>query len=397
MRLRKTKIGSYSRQKHPHNIWILIMTVLTLSACGPPYPSLKPELKKVTYADLPGWGEDALEEAHASLKQSCQAMCDSPLEMSFTEDIKIAAWQPFCTALKDIKNPTRHEMQALFEHYLTPYQVWSDSGSQGLFTGYYEPQLRGSQRKTAAYKVPIYACPPDLIMIEDLGIFRDGLKGTRIAGRNEKGHLKPYYTRAEIESGALEGQGLELVWVDDQVDAYFMAIQGSGSVVFEDGSEVHLGYAGTNGYPYTSIGKVLVEKGEFTPEAVSMQSIRAWLSEHPEKTQALFHKNQSFVFFRNRPEGGPVGAQGLPLTAQRSLAVDRIYIPLGAPLWLDIEHPDLTQPQVRQLVIAQDTGGAIKGPIRGDYFWGAGAQAGELAGIMKSKGGYYIFLPRLRD
>jgi membrane-bound lytic murein transglycosylase A len=371
------------------------MTLLSLSACEPLPPSLKLSLREFSYNELPGWGQDSMAEVYPTLTKACSEI--SVLNIPMIGDRKVGSWQPFYKALTHLKNPTSIEIQELFQNYLVPYQVRFGAQFEGLFTGYYEPQLRGSRIKTDLYNVAIYARPVDLIMIEDLGIFRNELKGIRIAGYNEKGHLKPYFTRAEIENGALEGRELELVWVDDVVDAYFMAIQGSGCILFEDGSKIHLGYAGTNGHPYTSIGKILVEQGEFTVEAISMQSIRAWLAAQPEKARSLLEQNQSFVFFRERPEGGPVGAHGVPLIAKRSLAVDRVYIPLGLPLWLDIEHPDLTQQKLQQLVIAQDTGGAIKGPIRGDFFWGTGPQAGELAGVMKSKGSYFVFLPRPLD
>lgn len=368
------------------------MTLLSLSACELSSPSSKLGVKEVSYNELPGWGQDSLVEVYSALIKSCSKISASSLPM--IGDKKVGSWEPFYKALTDLKSPTSIEIQELFQNYLIPYQVHVGPQSEGLFTGYYEPQLRGSRIKTEIYNVPIYARPTDLIMIEDLGIFRNECEGIRIAGYNEKGHLKPYPTRAEIENGALEGRGLEIVWVDDFVDAYFMAIQGSGCVLFEDNSKIHLGYAGTNGHAYTSIGKLLVMQEEFTPETISMQSIREWLAKNPAKAKALLQQNKSFVFFQNRPEGGPVGAQGLPLTAKRSLAVDRTYIPLGVPLWLDIEHPNTSQEKLQRLVIAQDTGGAIKGPIRGDFYWGAGSEAGVLAGVMKSKGSYYIFLPR---
>ncbi|MBL0942112.1 MAG: MltA domain-containing protein [Alphaproteobacteria bacterium] len=368
------------------------MTLLSFVACELPSPSIKLSLREVSYNNLPGWGQDSLVEVYPALTKTCLEI--STLNISMIGDREVGSWQPFYKALTGLKSPTSSEIQEVFQNYLVPYQVQFGSQSKGLFTGYYEPQLRGSRVKTDRYNIAIYARPGDLIMIEDLGAFRNELKGIRIAGYNEKGHLKPYPTRAEIENGVLKGQGIELVWVDDFVDAYFMAIQGSGCILFEDGSKIHLGYAGTNGHAYTSIGKILIERGEFTVKTVTMQSIRAWLSDYPEKAKDLLQQNQSFVFFRELPEGKPVGAQGLTLTPKRSLAVDRTYIPLGLPLWLDIEHPDTTQQKLQQLVIAQDTGGAIKGPIRGDFYWGSGPEAGALAGIMKSQGSYYLFLPR---
>ncbi len=238
--------------------------------------------------------------------------------------------------------------------------------------------------------------PADLVMVE-LGLFRPAWRGERIAGRVENGQLKPYASRAEIERGALAQRGLELFWVDDAVDAFFLHIQGSGRVRLPDGTVARIGYDGQNGHPYVPIGRLLAERGALPRDEVSMQTIRAWLAAHLGEAAALMEENPSYVFFREiagpADAGGPLGAQGVALTAGRSLAVDRAFLPLGAPIWLDLEDPAEGNGRLRRLVVAQDTGGAIRGPVRGDLFWGFGPQAAERAGMMKDRGTYYILLP----
>jgi len=214
-----------------------------------------------------------------------------------------------------------------------------------------------------------------------------------VTGRLENGQLKPYYSRAAIDDGALAGRNLELVWVTDPIDAFFLQIQGSGRIRLSDGSLMRVGYAGQNGHSYFAIGRDLIRRGVMTSETISLQAIDAWLRDHPDEAPALMNRNPSYVFFR-RLDGPIVGAQGVPLTPGRSLAVDRAYYPLGLPLWLDAEHPIDPNTRIRRLMIAQDTGGAIKGPVRGDYFWGHGRDAREKAGRMKSRGQMFVLVPR---
>ncbi|MGH6912588.1 MAG: murein transglycosylase A, partial [Geminicoccales bacterium] len=248
------------------------------------------------------------------------------------------------------------------------------------------------------YTVPLHLAPDDLLRI-DLGRFNPELAGYSISGRIQGNQFVPYHSRGEIESGALDDRGLELLWVDDRVDKFFLQIQGSGQVVLEDGRLIRVGYAGQNGHPYRAIGRDLIEIGALPPEQVSMQSIRTWLEANPGAARAIMDRNRSYVFFQENselgPDDGPIGAQGVPLTAGRSLAVDLRFIPLGAPVWLDSSapFPDGEAP-LRRLMIAQDTGGAIKGVVRGDVFWGAGALAEAVAGRMKSTGRYAVLLPR---
>ena len=276
------------------------------------------------------------------------------------------------------------------------------SARHGLFTGYYEPLLRGSRARSSRYRVPLYRRPPDIVQV-DLGRFREDLRGRRLAGRLRGATLEPYDDRRSITAGALRGRGLELVWVDDPIAAFFLQIQGSGQIELDTGERLRLGYAAQNGHPYFAIGRELIERGELTRETVSLQSIRAWLLEHPDEAQDVMALNASYVFFRTIEGDGPIGSQGVALTPGRSLAVDRTFVPLGVPLWLETTAPTVgnsaaegavDQSPVRRLVVAQDTGGAIRGPVRGDLFWGAGSEAEEIAGRMNSEGRYWLLLPR---
>jgi len=239
---------------------------------------------------------------------------------------------------------------------------------EGLFTGYFEIELNGSRRRHGPNQTPIYRRPPDLG-----------------SGRR--------YSRAEIEDGALAGHGLELIWVDDPIDAFFLQIQGSGRVRLENGQTIRLGYDGQNGLPYVPVGRLLIERGQIPREKLTMASIRAWMRDHPAAGAALRREDSSYVFFREIRGDGPIGAEKVVLTPERSLAVDRAYIPLGVPVWLDAEEQFVPNQRVHRLVIAQDTGGAIKGPVRGDLFWGAGHAGGDRAGEMNARGRYYLLLP----
>ncbi len=241
--------------------------------------------------------------------------------------------------------------------------------SDGLFTGYYEIEAKGSLTRHGPYETPIYRKPADL-----------------------GSGARP--TRAEIEDGALAGRGLELLWLDDPVDAFFLEIQGSGRVGLAGGGSVRVGYDGQNGAPYVAIGRLLIERGSIPREKMSMSAIRTWMNEHPEAGAALRRENPSYVFFREIGDQGPIGAEGVVLTPERSIAVDRSFIALGTPIWLEADERYALAESVRRLVVAQDTGGAIKGPVRGDVFWGTGADAGTRAGIMNARGRYYLLLPR---
>jgi membrane-bound lytic murein transglycosylase A len=263
----------------------------------------------------------------------------------------------------------------------------------GLITGYYEPVLQGSRQRVAPYLHPLYATPDDLLSI-DLGSLYPELRNLRLRGRVEGRRVVPYAARNEIERGTKALAGKELLWVDDAVEAFFLQIQGSGRIRLPDGSTTRVGYADQNGHPYRPIGRWLVEQGELARDQVSMQSIKQWASANPARLQELLSQNPSYVFFRELPDSnaGPIGAQGVALTAERSLAIDPRTTPLGTPVFLATTRPDNGQP-LNRLMMAQDTGGAIRGAVRADLFWGSGPQAGELAGRMRQQGRLWLLWP----
>ncbi len=285
--------------------------------------------------------------------------------------------------------------RAFFETWFDPFLADDNDNAEGLFTGYYEAELHGSRTRREAYQTPIYARPKDMVTA-DLGLFREEWKGKTLVGRVVDGRLRPFPSRAEIEAGALAGEDLEILWVDDPVDAFFLHIQGSGRVVMNDGEIVRLGYAAQNGHSYVAIGRELIERGAISRERMSMQAIRGWLEDHSDEAPQLMASNPSFVFFRELKGPGPIGAQGVPLTPGRSLAVDRKYIPLGVPLWLDTTDPLSPDTPLRRLVVAQDTGGAIKGPVRGDLFWGFGAAAAAQGGTDETGRALLSVAPEVR-
>ncbi|HYR05863.1 MAG TPA: MltA domain-containing protein, partial [Gallionella sp.] len=296
---------------------------------------------------------------------------------------------------KELKQPDNTTLRTFFEEGFTPYQVFNpDGSSQGLVTGYYEPKLAGSRVRTERFRYPLYAVPDDLLTI-DLGDAYPQLKDLRLRGRLQGKRIVPYYNRSEIEAGKATLQGRELFWVDNAVELFFLQIQGSGRIELPDGSLVKVGYADQNGYPYVSIGKKLVEMGELKIEEASMQGIKNWAKQSPEKLPALLVQNPSYVFFRELPNGlsAPLGALGVPLTEAYSIAVDPRIIPLGAPVFLSTTYPNTAEP-LNRLVLAQDTGGAIKGAVRADFFWGFGEQAGIQAGSMKQGGQMWVLFPK---
>lgn len=356
---------------------------------------------------MPGWTADSPAPALAALVRSCSRLLPLADDITVKPEAvggTVRDWRGPCAAAAATPAGDDAAARAFFERWFVPYLAANNGQPDGLFTGYYEPELRGARARGGPYVVPLYARPADLVTV-DLGLFREDWRGTNIAGRVQNGALRPYPTRAEIEAGALSklktgaGAPLPLVWVDDAIDAFFLQIQGSGRVVFDDGSIMRVGYAATNGRPYVAIGRELIRDGALTRDEATMPGIRAWLLAHPDQASALMDKDPSFVFFRAlpppaAPDDGPPGAQGVPLMPGRSLAVDRRFLPLGVPVWLDAEDPLVKGARLQRLLIAQDTGGAIRGPVRGDLFWGHGPDAALRAGSMRSSGRYWIFLPR---
>jgi membrane-bound lytic murein transglycosylase A len=373
-----------------------VLACVALAACEttPPPPHLV--LTPARFADLPGWSADRQGEGLVALQRSCTRI----LTLEDTQTVgptgyarPVAAWRGACEQALRLDANDHAAIRAFFEQNFVPFAASDNDRGDGLFTGYYEPELRGSRAPDARYKVPLHGRPADLVTV-DLALFKPEWKGQRITGRLDNGTLKPYPTRAEIEAGALRNAKSEIVWVDSAVDAFFLQVQGSGRIMFEDGSVVRVGYAAQNGHPYVAIGRELIARGVLTRENVSMQSIRAWLAANPADAAGVMNLNPSYVFFRTLNGDGPLGSEGVVLTPGRSLAVDRAFLSMSLPIWLDAEDPLDPASRLQRLVVAQDTGGAIRGPVRGDVFWGHGADAAERAGRMRSAGRYWILLPR---
>jgi membrane-bound lytic murein transglycosylase A len=363
-----------------------------------PAPGLR--LAAVGYGAVPGWAEGRQAGALPALARSCQRFARRPDDKPVGVDGvggTVGQWRAACAALAAVPANDDAAARAYFESWFQAYAVYDGGRREGLFTGYYEPMLRASAAPGGPFRYPLYGKPDDLIAV-DLGKFATDLKGRRIFGRIDGSRLEPYFDREAIEAGALDGRGLELYWADNPVDVFFLQIQGSGRLRLPDGSETRIGYAAKNGQPYYAIGRDLIDTGALTRENVSMQTIRAWLDANPAQAVDLMRRNRSYVFFRDLGEGDVTGALGVGLTPGRSLAIDRSIVPLGAPLWLDAKRPgdgpgDADRP-LRRLMVAQDTGGAIRGGIRGDVFWGHGARAEHIAGHMKHPGQWYLLLPR---
>ncbi len=341
-------------------------------------------LRAVSFAELQGWADDDLREAWPALLASCSALASR------------AGWQEVCAAAQRIDATDAKAVRAYFETRFVPHQVRNLDGSlSGMVTGYYEPLLRGARQRGGPYQTPLHAAPADLLTI-DLASLYPELKNLRLRGRVVGNKVVPYHTRAELEQQGLLA-GSELLWVDNPIEAFFLQVQGSGRVALDDGSDtVRVAYADQNGHPYRSIGRWLVDKGELTLDQASMQGIKAWAVANPGRVQELLNVNPSYVFFKEEkigdPSRGPKGALGVPLTPRRSIAIDPQYIPLGAPVFLSTTQPNSAL-LLRRLMMAQDTGGAIRNPVRADFFWGFGAEAGEQAGKMKQAGQMWVLLP----
>jgi membrane-bound lytic murein transglycosylase A len=386
----------------------LLVVVACTPAVVPKLPGVekKAELKlsPVSFTVLEGWATDNQSAALGAFLQSCTRIEAAAPERPLGGKIKgtLAALKMPCALARQLNPGDDGAARRFFEQEFVPYRVADGPEPLGLFTGYFEPELNGALKPGSRYAIPLFGRPKDLVTV-DLGLFREALKGERLAGRVEDGVLKPYPARAEITQGVLDGQAPILAWADNPIDVFFLQIQGSGRLRLPDGTLRRLGYDSTNGRPFLAIGRVLIERGAVSQEDVSMQAIRHWLDSNPSDAEAVMNLNQSFVFFRwidhVKPADGPLGAEGVPLSAGRSLAVDRRFLPFGLPLWLETSaSPPTGAPEpYHRLMIAQDTGGAITGPVRGDIFFGTGAEAGERAGRMKAPGHYFLLLPRTLD
>lgn len=339
-------------------------------------------LVETSWRDLPGWGDDDLAPALQGFVDSCKALKQPP-------------WLDTCADAAKQVGAGHDALRRFFETRFTPYQVVNADGSrEGMVTGYYEPLLKGSRHKSKAYPWPLYGVPDDLVDVElDTPV---ELRNGRLRGRLENRRLVPYYTREEIAQRERQFSRYVLLWVADPIELFFLHVQGSGRIELDGGSQVRVAYADTNGHPYKSIGRWLVDKGELKLDQASMDGIKAWAKANPSRLNELLSVNPSYIFFRIAGEAtsdGPQGSLGVPLTPGRSIAVDPRSVPLGAPVWLATTQPNSSKP-LNRLVNAQDTGSAIKGGVRADYFWGFGAEAGIAAGRMRQSGAMWVLLPR---
>lgn len=328
-----------------------------------------------TFQQLPGWRDDRLSEAIPALRRTCDRMMQLPGDRAIGNDGlagTAADWTGACGALRWLKSDDEKAIRDYLQNWFRVLKVANGHGDSGRFTGYYEPELHGSRHPSSRFHVPLLSRP---------------------AGQSPDPGPDGAIPRAAIEAGALKDKAQPLLWVDDAVDAHILSIQGSGRVTLEEGGQVRVGYAGNNGMPFVGLGKILKDHGKLTD--TSMPNVRAWLKSHPSEAPALMAENPRYVFYRLLPGDGPVGAFSVVLTPGRSLAVDPRYIPLGIPVWLDSVDPDGVK--LQRLMLAQDSGSAIKGAVRGDVFWGAGEFAFLKAGRMNSLGSYYLLLPLQRS
>jgi membrane-bound lytic murein transglycosylase A len=349
-------------------------------------------LTRASFGQLEGWQQDDLRGAFQSFANSCRSfLARDPSRFAGRTTLsgQVRDWQPACLAMRQVDPNSTPAIRYFFETHFQPYAVHGErkkqtANNRGTFTGYYEAELQASNRPYGPYRYPIYAKPHELIL--------EGSKASRL---DEFGRVVTFYDRSQIESGVLKNRGYELLWASNPVDLFMLHIQGSGIAKMDDGSQVRLSYASHNGHPFRSIVPAMEAEGFERSYGLDIQSMSRWLKENPAKAHRAMLSNPRFIFFAINRESGPMGAQGVPLTPRRSLAVDPNFIPLGSPLWLNTRaHNGETTVPLQRLVIAQDTGNAIKGPIRGDFYWGSGADALQWAGNMKEKGGYHILLPK---
>jgi len=369
----------------------LIVLFATLAACGTKRPApdsaTAARFEATNWSKLPGWRADDALAAWPALVSSCSTIHSRP------------EWTSFCSAVVAASPGDAEFTRAFIEQHLAPYRVLRVTGrkreKQGLVTGYYEPLLRGSRERSEQFATPLYRRPDDLLVVDLSAVIPD-LKGKRVRGRLDGNKVVPYFSRGETrEAAGLAGH--EIVWIDSALDAFMLEVQGSGRVQLTTGETIRLQYEDQNGHPYRSIGKYLADQGAMPIEQVNMPAIRAWLAANPQRLDEVLNSNPSVVFFRegplDDPSVGPKGALGVPLTAGRSIAVDPKFLPLGAPMFLATTQPGSSLP-LQRLVVAQDTGGAIRGPVRADLFFGFGAEAGAQAGMMKNDGEMWLLWPK---
>jgi membrane-bound lytic murein transglycosylase A len=327
---------------------------------------------------LPGWPSAGLERSLRAFLAGCP---------------RPGALAQACARAAAVPPDDAQAARVFFEANFAPYAIVSTAGpDSGLITGYYEPIIEGSRTQSDRHRYPIFGVPEDL-MVVDLAAVNPDVRNMRLRGRVEGRRVVPYFSRAEIESRSLPAP--VIAWASDPVELFFLQIQGSGQVRLENGERIRVGFADQNGHPYRSVGRYLIDRGELPLEQTSMQGIKAWAAANPAKLQEALNSNPSFVFFRELAVtgDGPPGALGVPLSAEYSLAVDRRFVPLGAPVYLATTYP-LSEERLERMMAAQDTGGAIRGVVRADFFWGTGPEAGTMAGRMRQQGRMWLMWPR---
>ena len=390
----KTKIGPWFQPKKALNYICAAFITLYMSGChreSAVTDSGDVMLKKAQFADLTGWNNDNFAEVISVFNKNCnQIMKKSGVYLGNSAiKVKISDLQNKCNKFFAANIKSSNDMKKFLESEFSVYAVTDKGKAEGKFTSYYEAVIHASYHKSDKYKYPVYGKPNDLIEI-NLRDFGTDLPDKRLVGRVDNNKFVPYYNRRDIENKGISAP--VLVWGDDLVDIHFMQIQGSAVAKMDDGTEVRIGYADNNGYKFKGIGSILISKGYISKEDSSMPKIREWLRKNPDKAQDLMAENERFIFQKINTADGPLGAFGIPLTAGRSLAVDTDFIPLGSVLWLNTTSPD--HREINKVVFAQDIGSAIKGVVRGDYFWGHGEEALKHAGRMNSSGKYFIIIPK---
>lgn len=393
--MQKTINGFWFPLKKVLKLALSFLIIFEISGCfnesKTPEAESVVKVKKLSFNDISGWNSDNFKEVIPVFSKNCGSILNNKKEYIYSSQIKIKTsdYQDICKRFNSKNIKTSEQMKKFLEAEFIPYSVSDGDNNEGKFTSYYEAEINASFEKTEKYKYPIYGKPSDLIEI-NLRDFDDDLPNKRLVGRVDNGKFVPYYNRREIENNGIKAP--VIMWGDDLVDIHFMQIQGSAIAHMSDGSDLRVGYADNNGHKFRGIGGILLSKKIIEPKDASMTKIREWLRKNPQKAADLMAENERFIFQRLSDADGPLGALGVSLTAGRSIAVDNSYIPLGAVMWLDTYNPD--RQDIKKTVFAQDIGGAIKGVVRGDYFWGYGEQALKEAGRMNSVGKYYILAPK---
>lgn len=378
----------------------LILWTLSMSAEAASALKDLARLEPLSFQDLEGWKDDDHAAAFQAFLRSCRALDASAAEL---RPAQVPQSDLLTVCREALKTPglAKAEARRFFETHFLPFAVVPHAGN-GFLTGYYEPEFQGSRTPDASYRVPLLDRPKDLVTIPQ-GETLPGLEQGLQAARRTKDGYEPYPDRAAIEEGALGPLAKPIVYLREPGEAFILHVQGSARIRLTDGSVMRVAYAGRNGRPYTSIGRLLVQQGEMDLESMTLEKLMGWLKDNPEPAKALMRQNQSYIFFREAselaPEDGPIGGAGTSLVAGRSLAVDRSLWTYGLPVWLDGQLPVTheTAEPLRRLMIAQDTGSAIVGPARGDFFFGSGEEAGRRAGFLRHAVRFVVLQPKPRS